>query len=409
MKNATSGLASVKERIRETVERHASELEDLADSIHSKPEVAFEERFASQRVAKAMSDHGFEVARGAYGLDTAVLAQAGGGPFWIAFCAEYDALPDIGHACGHNIIAAAAVGAAQALQELSGELGIGVRLLGTPAEEVGDNGGKIIMLEHGAWDDVALTMMVHPGPFDDLAPALIAISAFQVEFHGREVHATFFSHHGVNAGAAATISQVALAELRQQLQPHEYVHGFIEKFGSSANTLSGYSRLKYMIRSKSIAELEDLRARVLRCFEAGSVATGASMQVSGGDHPYAPLQTNEEIAAVFRDNMAEFSDRRFPRIGEGPPTSAGSDMGNVSAIVPTIHPMLGLGTFPVVNHQAEFTGYCIGSQARRAIIDGAIGMACTAAEVALHEEYRTQLCNFRKDTRQPGGERAGGT
>jgi amidohydrolase len=384
-------LGSVKERIRESVLRDSAELVDLADRLHANPEVAFEESFASDQVAGAMSRAGFDSARGAYGLDTAVVAESGSGPLRIAICAEYDALPDIGHACGHNIIAAAAVGAARALKAPADDLGIGIRLLGTPAEEVGDGGGKILMLREGAWDDVALTMMVHPGPFDDLAPALIAISAFAVEYHGREAHATFFSHLGINAGAAATIAEVALALMRQQLQGHERVHGIIEKFGSSANTLSGYSRLKYMIRSRSVPELEELRSRVLRCFEAGAIATGASMQVVGGSAPYEPLRTDGGVAELFGTNLADFSGREFPPVGSGPPTSAGTDMGNVSVVVPTIHPMLGLGSFPVVNHQAEFTSYCTGDRARQAIIDGAIGMAWTAAEVALSEEHRARL------------------
>jgi len=393
--SAVSQLESIKDRIRQSVLRDSAELIELADELHANPEVAFEERRASDRVASAMSRNGFDSARGAYGLGTAVAAEAGTGPLRIAICAEYDALPDIGHACGHNIIAAAAVGAARSLRGFADELGIGIRLLGTPAEEVGDGGGKILMLKEGAWDDIALTMMVHPGPFNDLAPALIAISAFDVEFYGREAHATYFNHLGINAGAAATIAEVALGQMRQQLQGHERVHGIIDKFGSTANVLSGYARLKYMIRSRSVPELEELRSRVLRCFEAGAVATGASMQVIGGTAPYEPLRTDSGVAESFGKNLTEFSGREFPPIGSGPPTSAGSDMGNVSAVVPTIHPMLGLESFPVVNHQAEFTSYCIGDRARQAVIDGAIGMAWTVADVALSEKHRARLLQSR--------------
>ena len=212
-------------------------------------------------------------------------------------CAGSDALPDIGHACGHNIIAAAAVGAARALQPVAGELGMGIRLLGTPAEEVGDAGGKILMLERGAWDGAHVSMMVHPGPFDDLAPPLIAISAFDIAYHGKEVHATTFADLGVNAGAAATIAQVALAELRQQLKPSQRVHGIIEKFGSSANTLSGYSRLRYMARAgipggpgRAQSEGDDGASK------PGRWPPGASMEVIGGQQPYAPLASDPEVA-----------------------------------------------------------------------------------------------------------------
>ncbi len=268
-------------------------------------------------------------------------------------------------------------------------------MLGTPAEEVGDAGGKILMLERGAWDGAHLTMMVHPGPFDDLTPGLIAISAFQVAYHGKEVHATFFSHLGVNAGAAANIAQVALNELRQQLKPTQRVHGIVEKFGSSANTLSGYSRLRYMIRSDSLEDLEELRVRVLRCFEAGAVATGARMELIGGDKPYAPLASDRDVAVLFGANVQAVSERRFPPPGEGPPTSAGTDLGNVSQVVPTIQPMIGLGSFPVVNHQAEFAQLCRGPAANEALLDGAIGMACTVVDLACDEAQRSRLLGRR--------------
>ena len=383
---------TIKARIRATIEKRSTELIALADAIHDAPEVAFEEHRSARLVASALeSQKGFDVQLGAFDLETSLLAQAGSGPLWIALCAEYDALPDIGHACGHNIIAAAAVGAAWALSEFTEDLGIGVRLLGTPAEEVGDAGGKILMLDRGAWDGMHLSMMVHPGPFDDLAPPLIAISAFQVEYHGKEVHATTFSHLGINAGAAATIAQVSIAELRQQLKPQQRVHGIVEKFGSSANTLSGYSRLRYMIRSGSIEDLEELRVRVMRCFEAGAVATGARMEVLGGTMPYAPLVSDTEAAKLFGKNVSDFSPRRFPKIGHGPSTFAGTDMGNVSVAVPTIHPMLGLGCFPIVNHQAEFTSVCRTQEAYSALVDGAYGMAATAVDVATSEAQRRRL------------------
>jgi len=363
----------------------------LADAILARPEIAFEERFAAATVAEVLSDHGFSVELGAYGLETTVVAEAGDGPLCIALCAEYDALPDIGHACGHNLIAAAAVGAALSLKPLVDDIGLKVRVLGTPAEEVGDGGGKILMLERGAWDGVHASMMVHPGPFDDAAPPLMAISAFQVEYHGHEVHATTFSHLGVNAGAAAVIAEVALAEMRQQLQTKQRVHGIIEKYGSSANTLSGYSRLRYMIRDATSDGLSELRERVLRCFQAGALATGAEMTVLGGDKPYAPLTTDFELATLFVDNVARVSDRVFPDLGEGPPTFAGTDMGNVSERVPTVHPMLGMNCFPVVNHQAAFTELCHGPVAEKVVFDGAAGMAGAAVDMAVLEHVRSRL------------------
>ncbi len=397
MKSGATEAGRIKQAVRAAIASSAASLVELADALHEHPEVAFEEHASARRVAASLERgggagaRGYEVEIGAYGLDTAFAASAGAGPLEVALCAEYDALPDIGHACGHNLIAAAAVGAALALRPFAGDLGVRLRVLGTPAEEVGDGGGKILMLERGAFGDTHLAMMVHPGPFDDLTPAEIAISAFKVEYHGKEVHATFHSHLGVNAGAAANIAQVALNEMRQQLTARQRVHGIVEKFGSAANTLSGYSRLSYMIRSDSLEDLEQLRALVLRCFEAGAVATGARMEVIGGTKPYAPLLSDLSAANAFGANVEAAGERRFPNPGEGPPTSAGTDFGNVSQRVPSIQPMLGLGCYPVVNHQAEFAAKCRGERAEAALLDGALGMAGAVVDLACDDAERRRL------------------
>lgn len=386
----SDSIDAVKGTVEARIRKEADTLVALSERIHASPEVGFEEKKASAWVADALEKSGYGVQRSAYGLETAVSAEAGNGSFEVVICAEYDALPRIGHACGHNVIAAAAVGAAAGLATVAEELGLRVKVLGTPAEEAGDAGGKILLLERGAFEGAHLAMMVHPGPFNDPAPGLIAISAFDVEYVGREVHATTFAELGVNAGAAAIIAEVAIAQLRQQLKARDKVHGIIDTYGSSANTLSGYSRLRYMIRSGSLDELESLRERVLRCFRAGAMATGATMQIQGGTKPYGPMQTDQQVAELFIRNAARLG-RAYPPVGQGPATYAGTDMGNVSAVVPSIHPMLGLDSFPVVNHQAEFTELCRGSAANNAIMDGAIGMALTVVDVAVMEHQRARL------------------
>jgi amidohydrolase len=386
----SSTVESLKQRVEAAIRAHESELISLSERIHGSPEVAFEERLAAGWVAEALEQYGYCVEKGAYDVETAVKAETGDGALLICICAEYDALPRIGHACGHNIIAAAAVGAAAGLALAANDLSLRVRVLGTPGEEAGDAGGKILLLERGAWEGVHMSMMIHPGPFNDATPGLIAISAFDIEYVGKEVHATTFANLGVNAGAAAIIAEVAIAELRQQLVSTDKVHGYIETYGSSANTLSGYSRLRYMIRGRSLTDLENLRGRVLRCFEAGALATGATLAVKGGTKPYAPMKSDEPLARLFIANESRIG-RTFPNIGEGPSTYAGTDMGNVSELVPTIHPMLSLDSFPIVNHQAEFATISRGAAANRAIIDGAVGMALTAVDAAMTNEVRSRL------------------
>ncbi|RZL79540.1 MAG: amidohydrolase, partial [Rhodococcus sp. (in: high G+C Gram-positive bacteria)] len=197
---------------------HATdEVVALSHSIHAEPELAFEEYRSVAKVLDTLRAHHFEIESGVAGIDTAFTASVGSGELVIGICAEYDALPEIGHACGHNMIAASAVGAALALAPVADALGITVRVLGTPAEETG--GGKVLMLERGVFDDIGAALMVHPGPFDIVGATSLALADVAVKFTGRAAHASAAPEWGINAGDAVTVAQVALGLIRQHLSP----------------------------------------------------------------------------------------------------------------------------------------------------------------------------------------------
>src|SRR5438093_3767495 len=332
---------------RETLVTSRDGLLALSHRIHAHPELGFEETRAAGWIADALADRGFAVDAGICDLPTAFHARAGSGPLHIAFCAEYDALPGIGHACGHNVIAALAVGAALASARVADDAGLTVHVLGTPAEESG--GGKILLLERGAFAGVHAALMVHPAPLDIVDPMMLAWSQFDVHYHGKEAHASGFPELGINALDALTIAQTAIGLLRQHMRPTDRVHGIITKGGDAANVVPAHTSARYMVRAETIASLEEIQGRVMRCFEAGALATGSRLDVRPAGPPYAEVSHDSDIASVYRKN-AEQLGRFFPPLGSralaGP-----TDMGNISRAMPSIHPTIRLGCFPIVNHQ----------------------------------------------------------
>jgi len=376
-------------RARTAAQDRAATLIELSHHIHATPELAFQEFKSSRLVADALTRCGFDVAMGACGLPTAFTAQRGSGSLHVGICAEYDALPGIGHACGHNVIAAASVGAAIALAEVADDLDRTVHVLGTPAEE--DGGGKILMLEQGAFDGLHFAMMVHPAPFDVAAPRLIAASTFDVRYRGRAAHASAFPELGVNAADALTVAQVAIGLLRQHLPSDDRVHGIVTHGGEAPNIVPAQTAARFTIRSATAEQLETLRARIVPCFEAGALATGASLEIESGSRPYAEVVHDRELATLYRRHAVGLG-RTF--VDSGPAVeraAASTDMGNVSRALPSLHPLIGIDSFPAVNHQPEFTAHCVRPPADRAIVDGAIAMALTAIDAATTASIRTRL------------------
>ncbi len=381
----------LKTAAREKLDSVREDLIGLSHRIHAHPELGFEERQASQWLCETLADAGFSVEAGVCDLPTAFVARAGSGPLHVALCAEYDSLPGIGHACGHNIIAAMSTGAGIAAASVADEAGLTVSVIGTPAEEVCDGGGKILLLERGAFDGVHAAMMVHPAPLDIVELPIIAASMFDVRYTGKAAHASAFPELGINAADALTVAQTAIGLLRQHIRPTDRVHGIVTLGGEAPNVVPAHTEARYMVRGRTLEEMEELRARVYRCFEAGALASGATLEIAGGDKPYADMHHDPDMAALYREN-AEALGRTFPAPdAEGGGTAASTDMGNVSQRIPSIHPTIGIDSLPAVNHQPEFAAQCVSAAADRALVDGALAMAWTAIDMAADPGLRARL------------------
>jgi len=384
--------AAVRERFHEV----RDQIIDLGRRIHANPELGFQEWLASRWLCDTLSGAGLEVETGVCGLPTAFVARVGSGPLQVAICAEYDSLPGIGHACGHNLVAAIAVGAAIAAARVADDLGVKLSVIGTPAEEVGDKAGKILLLERGAFDGVHAAMMVHPAPVDLVEPAMIASSAFEVDFVGKEAHACGFPELGVNAADAITIAQTAIGLLRQHIRLSDRIHGIVTCGGQAPNIVPAHTRAKYMVRATTVRDLDEIRIKVLRCFEAGALATGAKLEIIGGHEPYAEMLHDHEIAALYRRN-AESLGRSFPQFPGMDRAAASTDMGNVSLMVPAIHPMIGIDSLPAINHQPEFAAHCVTPAADKAVVDGSLAMAWTLIDMAREGALRQRLLSAGRE------------
>jgi amidohydrolase len=371
------------------VRRRGTDLVELSHAIHAEPELAFDERRSCAKTQALVAERGFEITAAPGGLATAFRADFGSGPLAVGVCAEYDALPGIGHACGHNIIAASAVGAALALADVADELGLTVVLVGTPAEEFG--GGKVLLLNAGVFDDLALAVMVHPGPVDIAAARSLTLSAVRVDYCGREAHASAAPHLGVNAVDAVTVAQVAIGLLRQQLAPGQQVHGIVTDGGQAANIIPGHAALQFTMRAREASSLADLEAKVGDCFLAGAVATGCDYSVEHVEPRYDSLNPDPWLADSVRAEMMRLGRTPVDEKLEAAYPLGSTDMGNVTQFLPGIHPMIAVDAGGASLHQPDFTAAAVGPSADRAVIEGAIMLACTVVRLAEAPDERDRV------------------
>ncbi|MFF2388658.1 M20 family metallopeptidase [Agromyces sp. NPDC058104] len=388
---AAAGVAAPVDRVRAVIEAERERIVALSHAIGADPELAFEEHRAAARVAEVLEAAGFAVEVGAYGLETAVEAVYGDGEVTVAVVGEYDALPGVGHACGHNIIAAAGVGAALGLKAVADELGFRVKFLGTPAEELG--GGKILMLQRGAWDDATFSLMVHGGPFAQIATAGFASQAYErirAEFTGRAAHAAAMPHEGVNAGDAVTLAQVGFGLLRQQLRKTVVVGSFVVEAGGATNVIPEHGVMEVEIRGNTEEEWNDARRRVRAVLEGAALAAGCALEVTQPELPYEPLRSDADLARLFDEAMV---DGLGYELAPMPAGSAGgsTDMGNVSQYLPAIHPMIALIGVEAVPHHQSFAAAAVAPAGDTAAIDGALGLAFAAVSAVTDDAVRERL------------------
>ncbi len=387
-RDAAVVLASPEEvhsALEDHLERWRPEILDLSHAIHADPELGGQEFRAVKRVQKVLLKAGFTFDEPQPEQPTAFSARFGSGGLVVALCVEYDALPDIGHACGHNVNAASAVGAALALAAVANELDITVKVLGTPAEET--TGGKVDLMEAGFFDDVSLAMMVHAGAADVVGGSSLAMSMWEVLFEGRPAHAAAAPSEGVNALDALVVAQLAIALARQQLPAGSIVSLIVTEGGSAVNVIPERSRASVEMRAPGIDQLRVIQDKVRRCLEAGAHASGCTLDMTPKGNDYAELRQDSYLSTAYQEAMKA----RGRDVAFNPEPVASTDMGNVSQLVPSIHPMVGYDVSGAAHHTAEFAAFGASAGADKAVLDGSFGLAAAACAAALDPAQRERL------------------
>jgi amidohydrolase len=384
-----AAIAAFKEAVCAEVERLAPHLVQASHAIHAHPELNFAEHFAHDLLTDLLAQAGLAPTRHAYGVDTAFEARVGTSGPDIAVLCEYDALPGIGHGCGHNIIATAGLGAGLAAATVAARAGGRLRILGTPAEEGG--GGKIVMARNGAFQGLDAAMMVHPADADLVRMDAIALQFLDVHFHGKAAHAAAAPHEGRNALDAAVLGYVNVAALRQHILPTERVHGIFTQGGDRANIVPAETAMSWIVRSPTIASLQPLKARVLACLEAGARACGCTMDTAWHGATYADMIDNGPMVAAYIRNAARLGRTVADPRDVGMPVVGSTDMGNVSYLVPSIHPMIKVAPAGTPIHTQDFTHWATSPTGDRAILDGAKALAMTIIDLWCQPELMSSV------------------
>ena len=370
-------IEKLKLKVRNDVELQRQQLIQLSLNIHDNPELGLKEEKASTWLTRYLGAGGFHVNRGIAGLDTAFRATYGQDNPRIALLAEYDALPKIGHGCGHNIIAASAVGAAVASKSVIDQLGGSVVVLGTPGEE--SLGGKIDMVEAGAFKDIDVAMIVHPNMRNMVTIQALACSSLEVEFFGEPAHAAAQPQRGINALEAMILAFTSVNSLRQHIRGEARIHGVITDGGEAPNIVPAHSAAVFLIRAPDDDYLDELKDKVLNCFIGASVASGARLDYNWRDRTYAPMKNNATLAQLFSQNLESLGrhvEAFDPRFGFG-----STDMGNVSQLVPSIHPTIAIASSEVLIHTPEFASAAASEAGHEGVMDASKTMAMTVADI----------------------------
>ena len=391
----------MKQQVCADIDSRSADLISISHEIHAHPELNFEEKFAHDILTQYIADSKLKVNRGAFELDTAfdVSVRGGDGPTVAVIC-EYDALPGIGHACGHNIIATAGLGAGVALSAVAELCGGNLRLMGTPAEEGG--GGKVEMARKGAFKNIDAAMMIHPSDQDLARMNAIAIQQLFVRYQGLAAHAAVSPDKGKNALDAAVLGYMNVAAMRQHIRPTERMHGIFTKAGEKPNIVPREAEMDWYVRSDTIETLQPLKARIAKCLEAGAMAADCTISFDWQKNTYADLVDNLPLLTSYVQNSAQLG--RDLTTDLLPGTGGGStDMGNLSYLVPSIHPMLQVAPHGVSLHSAQFAEFTASKDADKAILDGAKIMAMTAIDMWLSETLNSEVQKAFGDGAVPEG------
>jgi len=384
-------LSQVKTEVWKRIDEIADEIWDIALKIHENPELGFEEHKAAAWLTAALEKGGFQVERGVGGMETAFVAvhptQAEGPA--VAFLAEYDALPELGHACGHNIIAAIALGAGLGLAPFKETLPGKLMVIGTPAEEGG--GGKIKLIDAGIFSDVDVAMMVHPADRTLVERGSLSITEVKIEFHGKPAHASGSPEEGINALDAVIQTFVGLNALRQHIRDGARIHGIITHGGTKPNIVPEYAAALFYVRDIDDDYKEELVEKLRKCAEGAALATGAKLTFTRVGHEYKSMRPNHHLAQSFRKNIEELGFEIDPPKGG----MGSTDMGDVSQVVPAIHPYIKIAPTGTPGHSHEFAQAARSEEARKGMIAAAKALAAVALELWLvpgfYEEVRREF------------------
>ena len=380
-------IERLKAKVSSEIDSQHHQLSELSLKIHSNPELAFQEVKAAGWLTRYLEENGFALERGICELPTAFKASYGKGRPAIAILAEYDALPNLGHACGHNLIATSAVSAGVASKVVISQFGGSILVIGTPAEE--GYGGKIIMADEGAFKNLDIAMMVHPGTDDNAITRALACQNLDIEFFGKAAHAAARPEAGINALEAMLQSFAAINSLRQHIKSTARIHGIITDGGEAANIVPAHSAGTFMVRAEDDTYLDELKQKVLNCFIAASIASGARLEYKWSDVRYASMRNNLALAQLFVQNMQSLG-RRINL--SAPANSFGStDMGNVSQLVPSIHPHVSIAAKEIAIHSSQFALAAASETGIKGMLDAAKALAMTVVDLVANPEALSKV------------------
>jgi amidohydrolase len=381
MSTPVKSLKELKDVIVENVELHKDFYLTTSHAIHERPEIGNEEFFASAKLIKILENEGFQVKKAVAGHETSFVARKKSekpGPS-IAFLAEYDALPGIGHACGHNIIGTTSVGAAIALSKVIDETGGEAVVFGTPAEEGGPNGSaKGSFVKHGLVEGIDAALMLHPSGQTRLSSGSLAVDPLDFEYIGKPAHAAASPHEGINALDAVIQLFNGINALRQQLQDDVRIHGIITHGGDAPNIIPEYAKARFFIRAATRSRLNEVTRRVKAVAEGAALATGAKLNVIAFQNEVDNLLLNDRYNEVFKNVIEELGETvaTDERNGIG-----STDAGNISQVIPTIHPYIKIGPDELVAHTVPFREAAASPQGDEALLKGAKALALTAFQL----------------------------
>jgi amidohydrolase len=385
----------LKQRAQADIDRRRSELVDISLQLHANPEIAFEEVRSSELLAGFLERNGFAVERGICQIPTAFRASYGSGEPRVAIIAEYDALPGVGHGCGHNVIGTASCAAGIAVRPLVDETGGTVEVIGTPAEEAA--GGKVYMATRGAFDGLTCAMMVHPGNRNTAVAYALACLDLEVEFTGRPAHAAARPEAGLNALDAMVAAFVNIGLLRQQVRDSARIHGIITDGGQAVNVIPHHTAAKFLVRTEEDDYMDEvLKPKVLACFEGAAKATGCELKYRWGEESrYKTVRTNMALADAYKANVESLG--RTVMDPESRRSMGSTDMGNVTQIVPGIHPAIAIAPWDVPIHTVEFREIAASEAGHLGLLDSAKALAMTAIDVLTDERLRKAMWDEFRD------------